>query len=79
MRIGVEDRGPGVASGDLVQIFDPFYRGEGVRNSQIPGVGLGLSLVKGTVERYHGDVHVSQTPGGGAQFTVRFPARAEPA
>jgi signal transduction histidine kinase len=75
IRIAVEDRGPGVSPDDLPHIFDPFYRGEGVRSSQILGVGLGLSLVKRIVEAHHGTVTVESSSGLGATFYLYLPAQ----
>jgi len=75
IRIAVEDRGPGVAPEDLPHIFDPFYRGEAVRSSQIPGVGLGLSLVKRIVEAHRGTVTVESSAGSGATFFLYLPAQ----
>ena len=74
--ISVEDRGPGISPDDLPHIFDAFYRGEAVRNSQIPGVGLGLSLVRRIMEAHHGTVEVTRSAvsvpsgalGGGGGF-----------
>ena len=77
IRIAVEDRGPGVAPDDLPHIFDPFYRGEAVRSSQIPGVGLGLSLVKRIVEAHHGTITVESSAGSGATFFLYLPAQPE--
>jgi signal transduction histidine kinase len=75
IRIAVRDRGPGISSDDLPHIFDPFQRGEAVRNSQIPGVGLGLSLVKRIVEAHQGKVEVETMPGSGATFFLYLPAQ----
>jgi signal transduction histidine kinase len=74
VRISVEDRGPGVDPDDLPHIFDPFYRSEAVRNSQLPGVGLGLSLVKRIVEAHHGSIEVRSAPESGACFFIDLPA-----
>ena len=74
VQVRVSDHGPGVAEEERERIFEPFYRGEQTRISRVPGTGLGLSLVKNTIERYKGKVEVNNSPGGGAQFTVRLPA-----
>jgi signal transduction histidine kinase len=74
VRISVEDHGPGVDPDDLPHIFDPFYRSEAVRNSQLPGVGLGLSLVKRIVEAHHGSIEVRSSPQSGACFFIDLPA-----
>jgi signal transduction histidine kinase len=75
LRIAVEDRGPGISPDELPHIFDPFYRGEAVRNSQIPGVGLGLSLVKRIIEAHHGTIEVKSSESGGAAFILYLPAQ----
>jgi signal transduction histidine kinase len=75
LRIAVEDRGPGISPDDLPHIFDAFYRGEAVRNSQIPGVGLGLSLVKRIIEAHRGTIEVKSSPDSGASFVFYLPAQ----
>ncbi|WP_086809511.1 HAMP domain-containing sensor histidine kinase, partial [Streptomyces reticuliscabiei] len=44
IRVEVLDRGPGIAEGDLVRLFDRFYRAADARS--LPGSGLGLSIVR---------------------------------
>jgi signal transduction histidine kinase len=75
VEVRVCDHGPGIPEGERQRIFEPFYRGEQTRARGVPGTGLGLSLVKNTVERYKGTIDVRNSPGGGAQFTVRLPAQ----
>lgn len=79
IEITIEDRGIGIASGDLPHIFEPFYRGKAVVENQIHGNGLGLSLVKHIVEAHKGKVSVKSTLGKGTAFTVHLPiAKADP-
>ncbi len=78
VEVRVCDRGPGIPETERDRIFEPFYRGEQTRSQRVQGTGLGLSLVKATVERQKGTVEVHNSPGGGAQFTVRLPAVPEP-
>ena len=73
-RCGYAITDPALPRNERERIFEPFYRGEQTRISRVPGTGLGLSLVKNTIERYKGKVEVNNSPGGGAQFTVRLPA-----
>lgn len=72
--LSVVDRGRGIASADLPHVFEPFYRGREAEERQIHGFGLGLALVRRTVEDHGGRVTVASTPGCGSTFTVRLPA-----
>ncbi len=77
VEVRVCDHGPGISEAERERIFEPFYRGEQTRAHRVQGTGLGLSLVKNTVERYKGTVQVHNSPGGGAQFIVRLPVLPE--
>jgi signal transduction histidine kinase len=67
--IEVRDHGPGVAPEQAHRIFDPYYTGKA------GGTGLGLALVKQTIEMHGGTIALTNTPGGGATFQVRMKAR----
>jgi signal transduction histidine kinase len=79
VEVRVCDHGPGIPEGERERIFEPFYRGEESRAQRVPGTGLGLSLVKNTIERYKGTIQVHNSPAGGAQFIVRLPVVPAPA
>ncbi|HXE57736.1 MAG TPA: HAMP domain-containing sensor histidine kinase [Gemmatimonadales bacterium] len=64
--VEVSDTGPGVPPADRERIFDPYVTGKR------DGTGLGLALVKQTVETHGGSVAVMDAPGGGARFVVRL-------
>ena len=66
------DHGPGVADADFARVFEPFWRGADSRSS-----GLGLAIVRAVVEAHGGSIVVQHTPGGGATFEVRLPARQD--
>lgn len=70
------DEGPGIAPGDLEQIFDKFYRaqkGDHVR----AGTGLGLAISRGFVEAMNGTIGATnRTDRSGAIFTIRLPIPA---
>jgi len=72
--LSVVDRGHGIPALDLPHVFEPFYRGREAEERQIHGFGLGLALVRRTVQDHGGTVSVASTPGCGATFTVRLPA-----
>jgi signal transduction histidine kinase len=74
--VSVEDRGPGIAADDLPHVFEPFYRGRSAQDGSIQGFGLGLALVKRTVEDHGGRVTVASAPGRGTTFGIRLPAGA---
>lgn len=65
----VKDSGRGIPAEDLPHIFEPFYttKNEGY------GVGLGLSIVFGIIERHGGDITVESRAGEGAVFTLELP------
>jgi two-component system, NtrC family, nitrogen regulation sensor histidine kinase NtrY len=69
VRIEIRDHGPGVPADMAERIFDPYYTGKA------GGTGLGLALVKQTIEMHGGTISLSPTPGGGATFQVRLGAR----
>jgi signal transduction histidine kinase len=78
VQISVEDHGPGIDPADSPHIFEPFYRGQGVLASTVPGAGLGLSIVKSYVEAQGGRVSVESAKGKGTRFTIHLPAISEP-
>jgi signal transduction histidine kinase len=77
IRISVADHGPGIPSADLEYLFDPFYRGSNAIAAQAPGSGLGLHLVKHTVEAHGGRVSVTTAPGSGICFILHLPVRGD--
>lgn len=70
----VSDEGPGIPAEERQRVFTRFFRGSGDAVVQTRGVGIGLSVVAEFVARLHGEVDIDDAPGGGARFTVRFPA-----
>jgi signal transduction histidine kinase len=73
VQVIVEDHGIGIDSDEASHIFEPFYRGRDVVESQIHGNGLGLSLVKQVIEAHHGTVSVVSVKGEGSTFTLHLP------
>ena len=73
VRIGVEDRGVGIDPLDQAAIFEPFCRGRTAVEAQIPGSGLGLSLVRSAAEAHRGSVTLVSEPGRGSTFTMHLP------
>jgi signal transduction histidine kinase len=73
----VRDNGVGIPIDLLPRIFDPFAQGEHAESEMQDGLGLGLVLVRGIVERHHGRVAVTSAGAGrGSEFTVTLPVAA---
>lgn len=74
IRLRVEDNGIGIASEIQPAIFEMFYRGTELSD----GSGLGLYIVKQTVEKLRGTISVTSKAGAGSCFTVIIPNQQEP-
>lgn len=73
VEFSVKDNGIGIAKEHLEKVFDRFYRVENATHT-IKGTGLGLHLVKMTVEtHHHGKVSVESQENIGSTFTVKLP------
>jgi two-component system OmpR family sensor kinase len=70
-RIWVADHGPGIPAAARHRIFRRFDRAEGKRS--VGGSGLGLAIVDAIAKAHGGTCVVTDTPGGGATFTIQVP------
>lgn len=68
-RISVEDNGIGFEQQHAERIFAPFQR----LHTDFEGTGMGLAICRRIVERHHGTISVSSTPGEGTVFTIVLP------
>ena len=71
--IEVRDQGTGIPHEEQSRIFEEFYRGQEATKAQIHGNGIGLSLVKKTMEAHQGRVTVQSEVNKGSTFTLHFP------
>lgn len=77
--LSVRDRGPGVPSAALAEIFKPFYRVEGDRARNTGGTGLGLAITEQAVALHGGRVRAENHDAGGLVVTLELPLGATPA
>ncbi|HTK83646.1 MAG TPA: HAMP domain-containing sensor histidine kinase [Patescibacteria group bacterium] len=70
-RVNVSDHGPGIPQEDRDKIFEIFFR---KNSSHAAGAGIGLSIVKKSMELHGGNVNVTIGPDGrGSTFVLQFP------
>jgi CheY-like chemotaxis protein len=67
--LSISDNGPGVPADIRARIFDPFF----TTKPSGEGTGIGLSLCSSIIRSYGGEISVSDTPDGGATFTIALP------
>jgi two-component system NtrC family sensor kinase len=72
IKIQVRDDGAGIAPDVLPQIFEPFL----TTKESGHGVGLGLAISRGIVERHNGRIEVQSELGRGTTFTITLPSQA---
>ena len=65
------DTGPGIPRENIDKIFEPFF----TTKTPGEGIGLGLSVVYGVIQRHGGSIEVETPPEGGAVFTMRLPLK----
>jgi two-component system OmpR family sensor kinase len=73
--VAVIDTGPGIPETEIPRIFDRYRQGD---RKTCGSAGLGLSIVKRTMERHGGTVSLATAAGQGCAFTLIFPAPAAP-
>ncbi|HZR47227.1 MAG TPA: HAMP domain-containing sensor histidine kinase, partial [Candidatus Manganitrophaceae bacterium] len=73
--IEISDSGKGIAKEDLPHIFEPFWQARSESSGGDKGSGLGLTIVKKTVDLLKGQVSVSSLVGFGTTFTLILPRR----
>ena len=73
LRIAVIDTGIGISAENIQKLFQPFIQIDSALNRQYVGTGLGLALVKRSVELHGGEVELLSELGVGSQFIVNLP------
>jgi len=68
----IKDEGIGIAKEQLEKVMNRFYRVDGSRNKKIKGFGLGLSIVKNSVELHNATIKIASTIGKGTKIEIIF-------
>jgi two-component system NtrC family sensor kinase len=71
LRVEIEDTGVGISPADLPHIFEPFYTIKTPKKDG-KGVGLGLSVCYGIIERHKGKIEVHSIVGKGTTFIIEL-------
>lgn len=77
--IDVTDTGTGIAEDERERIFDEFYRGAASAGDEHAGLGLGLAIVRRTVQALGAKLAVFSRPGRGSTFRLIVPCLGEAA
>ncbi len=67
----ISDQGPGIAPGDLPELFSQYRRFDSAQGSE--GLGLGLTMVKAVIERHGGRILCESELGKGSTFSLKLP------
>jgi K+-sensing histidine kinase KdpD len=71
--VSIADQGIGIASENLIPLFEKYFRVKTPSEYQIPGTGLGLPMAKAIVEAHEGKIWVESKLGEGAIFFFTLP------
>lgn len=73
VRLAIKDTGPGIPEHLRSRLFDPFFTTKGLGH----GVGLGLSISYGIIEKHMGRIFVEDTGPQGTTFVIEIPVYRE--
>ncbi|MCK4387802.1 MAG: PAS domain-containing sensor histidine kinase, partial [Dehalococcoidia bacterium] len=72
-KIEVQDTGCGISAENMGKLFTPFFTTKGKEK----GVGLGLAVGYGIIQRHQGRIEVQSEEGKGTTFTIYLPVHHE--
>jgi len=73
LQVTVSDVGKGIADSEKTAVFGAFYQGKNAKEQTEMGSGLGLTIVKETVEQLRGTLNIADNEPQGCRFTVTLP------
>jgi two-component system phosphate regulon sensor histidine kinase PhoR len=71
----IEDTGIGIPSKELKRIFNLFYRVDKSRSRQVPGLGIGLYIVKTILDNHNARIYLDSEENNGTLFQVILPLK----
>jgi two-component system, NtrC family, sensor kinase len=71
VRFEIEDTGYGIPAENMNKLFTPFF----TTKKEVKGVGLGLAVSYGIIQRHHGKITVKSKEGEGTTFSVQLPVK----
>jgi len=74
VKLEVQDTGCGISKENMSKLFTPFF----TTKPEVKGVGLGLAVAYGIVQRHRGRIDVNSAMGKGTTFTIILPLNPEP-
>jgi len=75
VQLVVSDTGIGIPAREQDKLFHEFFRASNAKKITAEGTGLGLVLVKQTIERHGGRLHLESEEGQGTTVTIQLPVR----
>ena len=75
VKVSVIDSGPGIAAEDQARLFEPFERGTRAAEGFVPGLGLGLAIVRDLANAIGARVDLASALDAGSTFTIVLPRR----
>ncbi len=77
VRFSVSDNGPGVPPGEQASIFGILVRGSESGGDDVEGLGIGLATCRRIAQAHGGDIGVTESAEGGAEFWFELPDRSD--
>jgi len=69
--IAITDTGSGITEDVLKKLFEPLF------TTKAKGIGLGLAITKGIVEKHGGSIEIQSKVGKGTTFTIKLPVNSK--
>ena len=77
VKISIKDNGIGISTEKQKDLFDKFYQVDATLTRERRGIGLGLAICKGIIEKHGGKISVYSIPNQGATFSFTIPKISE--